>query len=136
MNAVPSLPPAPESARERVDKWLWTVRIYKTRGLATEACRAGSVTVGNDPVKPSHDVRPGEVVSVRQGLISRTLVVRAIPFRRIGPKLVADFCEDRTSPEEYEKLRAQPVQQFLARDKGAGRPTKRDRRALEKLLDL
>lgn len=122
------------SAAERIDKWLWTVRLFKTRGLATDACRTGSVEVGGQPVKPSRDVRAGETVTVKQGLVTRTVIVRGLPARRIGPKLVAGFCEDRTPPEEYEKARVQPVQQFLAREKGSGRPTKRDRRALDRLF--
>jgi len=130
-NAVtPEAPPA-----ERVDKWLWTVRIFKTRGLATAACRAGSVEVGGQPAKPSRDVRAGEIITVRQGLVTRTLVVRALPLRRVGPKLVASFCEDQTTPEEFAKARREPVQQFLAREKGSGRPTKRDRRAIDRLLE-
>lgn len=119
----------------RVDKWLWTVRYFKTRGLATDACRAGSVAVGGQVVKPSRDLRPGEILTLRQGLITRTLVVKAVPLRRVGAKIVPDYCEDRTPREELEKARVQPVQQFLAREKGTGRPTKRDRRALERLFD-
>ena len=119
---------------ERIDKWLWTVRIFKTRGLATEACREGCVAIGGAAAKPAREVRLGEVVTVKQGLITRTLVVRAIPLRRQGPKLVAEFCEDLTPPEEFAKGREQPVQQFLAREKGAGRPTKRDRREIERFL--
>ena len=120
---------------ERVDKWLWTVRIFKTRGLATDACRAGSVEVGGQPTKPARDVRVGEIITVRQGLVTRTLVVRGFPLRRIGPKLVASFCDDQTPPEEFAKARKEPVQQFLAREKGSGRPTKRDRRAIDRLLE-
>jgi ribosome-associated heat shock protein Hsp15 len=119
----------------RLDKWLWTVRIFKTRGLATEACRAGSVQIGAQLAKPSRDVRPGETVSVQQGLITRTLVVRAIPLRRIGPKLVVDFCDDQTPQDEFAKAHVQPVQQFLARPKGAGRPTKRERREIDRLFE-
>lgn len=122
------------SATERIDKWLWTVRIFKTRGLATDACRAGSVQVGGQPVKPSRDVKIGEIVTIKQGLVTRTVAVLGVPVRRIGPKLAAGFCEDRTPPEEYAKARVQPVQQFLAREKGSGRPTKRDRRAIDELF--
>ena len=121
-------------AAERIDKWLWTVRLFRTRSLATDACRAGSVTVNNQPVKPSRDVRAGEVVVVRQGLIHRTLKVRAVPPARVGAKLVAAYCEDQTPPAEFEKARAQRVQQFLARARGSGRPTKRDRRLIDRLL--
>ena len=126
---------ADELLSGRIDKWLWTVRIFKTRGLATEACRAGSVQIGQLPAKASRDVRPGEIVVVQQGLITRTLVVRAIPLRRIGPKLAADFCDDQTPPAEFAKIREQPVQQFLARPKGAGRPTKRERREIDRLFE-
>ena len=130
MTVISEEPPA-----SRLDKWLWTVRIFKTRGLATDACRAGSVQVNRLPAKPSRDVRAGETICVQQGLITRTLVVRAIPPRRIGPKLVVDFCEDQTPPEEFAKVREQPVQQFLARAKGLGRPTKRERREIDRLFE-
>ena len=119
---------------DRLDKWLWVVRIFKTRGLATAACRAGVVQVNGQPAKPSRDVRAGETIIAQQGLVTRTLVVRGLPLRRVGPKVVAQFCEDRTPPEEYAKARVQPVQQFLARAKGSGRPTKRERRAIDELF--
>lgn len=120
---------------ERIDKWLWCVRIFKTRALATDACRAGSVDVGGQVVKPARDVRAGEVIAVRQGLMTRTFVVRAIPAARMGAKRVVEFCEDRTPPEEFEKVRESRVQQILARAKGSGRPTKRDRRELDRFLE-
>jgi ribosome-associated heat shock protein Hsp15 len=126
---------AEEIPAGRLDKWLWAVRIFKTRGLATEACRAGCVQVNSMPAKPSRDVRAGETIAVQQGLVMRTLVVRNIPVRRIGPKLVAEFCDDRTPPEEFAKARVQPVQQVLVRAKGSGRPTKRDRRAIDRLFE-
>lgn len=122
------------SISERIDKWLWTVRVYRTRSLATDACRAGSVVINEQPAKPARDVRVGEVINVQQGVVLRTLVVRAIPGRRVGPKLVATFCEDRTPPEEFEKARQQRVQHILAREKGSGRPTKRDRRELDRFF--
>jgi len=124
-----------EPLLSRIDKWLWAVRIFKTRGLATDACRAGSVQVNNLPVKPSRDVRAGETVRVQQGLVTRTLVVRAVPLRRVGPKLVVDFCDDQTPAEEFAKARVQPVQQVLARAKGSGRPTKRERREIDRLFE-
>ena len=126
---------AEEIPAGRLDKWLWAVRIFKTRGLATEACRAGCVQVNSMPAKPSRDVRAGETIAVQQGLVMRTLVVRNIPVRRIGPKLVAEFCDDRTPPEEFAKARVQPVPQVLVRAKGSGRPTKRDRRAIDRLFE-
>lgn len=118
----------------RLDKWLWAVRVFKTRSLATDACRAGSVAVNNHPAKPARDVRAGELVTVQQGLVLRTLRVLDIPRSRVGPKLVALFCTELTPPDERAKARENPVQQLLAREKGSGRPTKRDRRLLDRLL--
>ena len=118
----------------RIDKWLWCVRLFKTRALATTACRAGAVLIGDHPVKPAREVHVGETVCVRQGLITRTLRVVAAPAARVAAKQVPEFCTDLTPPEEFEKVRAQRVQHFLAREKGAGRPTKRERRQLDRLL--
>ncbi|MFI5356295.1 MAG: RNA-binding S4 domain-containing protein [Opitutales bacterium] len=118
----------------RIDKWLWGVRLFKTRALAATACRAGSVLINDLPVKPARDVHAGELVVVRQGLVTRTLRVVAAPASRVAAKQVPAFCEDLTPPAEFEKARRQPVPQFLARAKGSGRPTKRDRRAIDRLL--
>lgn len=115
----------------RLDKWLWAVRLFKTRALATDACRAGSVTIGDHPVKPAREVRAGEFVLVRQGLVLRTLQVLAVPPSRVGAKRVPEFCTDLTPASEFEKAREHSVQQLLAREKGSGRPTKKDRRQLE-----
>ena len=118
----------------RLDKWLWSVRVFKTRSLATDACRAGSVAVNDLPAKPGRDVHVGETITVKQGLAVRTFRVVGVPRSRIGPKLVATFCTDLTPPEEREKARENSVQQVLAREKGSGRPTKRDRRLLDSLF--
>ncbi|WP_221032878.1 RNA-binding S4 domain-containing protein [Actomonas aquatica] len=118
----------------RIDRWLWAVRIFKTRSLAASACRGGHVRLGDTVVKPARDVRIGEVVTVRDGLLERRFVVKGLPASRVGAKLVPDFCEDRTPPEAIEQVKAARVQQVLARDRGAGRPTKRDRRQLDQLL--
>lgn len=123
------------AASLRLDKWLWAVRVFKTRSLATDACRAGSVQINQEPAKPAREVRVGEEIAVRQGIVTRTLRVVGLPRSRVGPKLVADFCTDLTPPEEFAKAREQRVQQLLAREKGSGRPTKRDRRLLDRLLE-
>lgn len=120
---------------DRLDKWLWAVRLFRTRALATDACRAGAVEINETPAKPARTVRPGETIVVRQGLIRRTLKVIAAPRSRVGAKLVALYCEDLTPPEEFARAKVQPIQQFLAREKGSGRPTKRDRRLLDQLFD-
>ncbi len=118
----------------RLDKWLWAVRLYKTRSLASDACRAGSVAINEQTAKPARAVRAGETVTVRQGLVLRTLRVVAVPRSRVGAKLVPQYCDDLTPPEEFAKARENPLQQVLAREKGSGRPTKRDRRLLDSLL--
>lgn len=118
----------------RLDKWLWAVRLFKSRSLASDACRAGSVAVNDMPAKPAREIRPGEMVKVRQGLVQRTLRVRDVPRSRVGAKLVSQFCDDLTPAEEFAKARENPLKQFLEREKGSGRPTKRDRRLLDQLF--
>lgn len=118
----------------RLDKWLWAVRIFKTRGLAAAACRDGQVTVSGRAAKPARDVRAGEVIAVQQGVVRRTLVVRAVPPSRIGAPRVSEYMEDQTPPEEWRKAQEQRVQHLLARAPGTGRPTKRERRDLEAWL--
>ena len=118
----------------RLDRWLWAVRLFKTRALAADACRAGSVDVGELAAKPAREVHAGERVTVRQGLVTRTLRVVGVPRSRVGAKKVPEFCEDLTPPGEYAKAAEQRVQHVLAREKGSGRPTKRERRAIDRLL--
>ena len=127
---VTSLPEADRSAA-RLDKWLWAMRVFKTRPLATEACRAGSVEINERVAKPAREVQAGEVVTVKLGLFTRTLRVVGVPRSRVGAKLLPDFCVDLTPPEEFEKLRERSVQQASARESGSGRPTKRDRREID-----
>ena len=129
------LNPTPADAAGRLDKWLWAVRVFKTRSLASDACRAGSVAVNETTAKPARDVRPGETITVKQGLVLRTLRVVDVPRSRVGAKLVANFCTDLTPKEELEKARENRVQHLLEREKGSGRPTKRDRRMRDRLFD-
>ncbi len=124
-----------ETNPARLDKWLWGVRLYKTRALATAACRAGQVEISEIAAKPARTVRVGEIITVRQGVILRTVRVEAVPPSRMGAARAAEFCTDLTPPEEFQKAREMRVQQVLARDPGAGRPTKRDRRLRDKLFD-
>ena len=121
-------------ATGRLDKWLWSVRIFRTRSLATNACRAGSVEIDGRAAKPARDIRAGDLVSVRQGVVKRSLRVVGIPRSRVGASLVSQSCLELTSPEEFAKARQSPVQHFLEREKGSGRPTKRERRAIDQLL--
>jgi|UniRef100_UPI0040496792 ribosome-associated heat shock protein Hsp15 len=119
----------------RIDKWLWCVRRCKTRATATAACRAGSVMIDGQSIKPAREVQVGEIITLQEGLIIRTLRVIGHPASRVAAKLVPTYCADLTPPEEFAKVQTQRVQQVLAREKGAGRPTKRDRRKLDQLRD-
>ena len=120
----------------RIDKWLWAVRVFKTRSQATEACKKGRVEIGDLPVKPSRDVHPGEVVKVRKPPLIRSLKVLALAEKRMSAKLAADFVEDVTPPEEFEILEMQKQMNWNSRDRGAGRPTKKERRKLDDFFDL
>lgn len=111
----------------RIDKWLWSVRAFKTRSLATDACRAGKVKVGDVPVKPSREAKVNMEITINQGPIKRTLKVIALLQKRVGAKLVSQYMEDLTPPEEYQKLEA-IKNQPASRLPGTGRPTKKERR--------
>lgn len=131
----PRFRPVDAPAQEvRIDKWLWAARVYKTRALALAACRAGHVRLGDQVVKPGRPVRVGEQFVVRTAGPTRTVRVLAIVGRRVGPKLVPTVLEELTPPEEFERARLSAAQQILTRPKGAGRPTKRDRRKLDDWL--
>jgi ribosome-associated heat shock protein Hsp15 len=116
----------------RIDKWLWAVRIYKTRSLATDACRGGKVIISEVEVKPSREVKTGDIITVKTGPIKKTLKVLDLLENRVSAKLVAQFMEDLTPAEEYKKLEMTRDSRFVSRDRGAGRPTKRERRDIDK----
>ena len=118
----------------RIDKWLWAARVFKTRALALAACRAGHVKLAEQPVKPARPVHVGDVFVVRTDALTRTLRVAGVSDRRVGPKFVATLCEDLTPPEERERVRLSLAAQVLSRPKGAGRPTKRERRQIDRWL--
>lgn len=120
----------------RIDKWLWAVRIYKTRSLATESCRKGHVSIGNLPVKPSRSIHTGEIVKVRKSPIVRSFKVLALAEKRMSAKLTEDYLEDVTPPEELELQEMQKNMRWITRERGTGRPTKKDRRELDDFFDL
>ena len=120
----------------RLDQWLWAVRLYKTRALSLEAIKGGHVKVNEKATKPAHDVKPGELVSARIGIMTRTLRALGAPHSRVGAQLVAQFAEDLTPPEEFEKQRTFNLRPEGLRPRGAGRPTKRERRLLDAESDL
>ena len=119
----------------RIDKWLWAVRLYKSRSLASAACQGGHVKVGGQNVKPSRSIREGEVITALAGGVHRTLKVVALLEHRVGAKMVPQYLEDLTPPEEFERARAQREPPLIQFPKGWGRPTKRERRKLEVLWE-
>jgi ribosome-associated heat shock protein Hsp15 len=123
------------AADPRIDKWLWAVRLFKTRSLATTACRAGHVKMNGENVKPAHSVKIGQVFSVRSVDLTRTVKVIGLLEKRVGAKLVPNYMEDLTPAAEY--LRAaedRTLPKAPKRAKGAGRPTKKERRQMESLF--
>jgi ribosome-associated heat shock protein Hsp15 len=118
----------------RIDKWLWAVRIYKTRSMATDACNKGRIIMNGNTVKPSHDVKPGEIIFVRKLPVIYTLKVKALTSNRLPAQKVKEFMDDLTSAEELEKLKINETV-FFKRDRGTGRPTKKDRRLLDDIVN-
>ena len=119
----------------RIDKFLWAIRAFKTRTEAAEACKGGKVKVAGVNAKPSRDVKEGEVIMVRKGAITYTYQVLRPTENRVGAKLVPEFALDLTPDSEKEKLHAPVETFFVTRDRGAGRPTKKERREIEELWD-
>jgi ribosome-associated heat shock protein Hsp15 len=118
----------------RADKWLWAIRIFKTRGLATEACKMGRVLIKGMEIKPSHEVKIGETLFVRKLPVVYTIRVKALTHNRLPAQRVTEFMEDLTSQEELEKLKINE-NAFFRRDRGAGRPTKKERRLLDDIIN-
>lgn len=117
----------------RIDKWLWAMRIFKTRSLATDACKKGRVTVGNGIIaKPSRMIKVCEIVNVKKPPITYTFRVLALTENRLGAKLVPEYMENITPKEQYDLLDIVKVSGFIDRRKGLGRPTKREGRELER----
>ena len=115
----------------RIDKWLWAARIFKTRSLAADACKSGRITLNGAQVKPSRTVKEGDEVGVKKSPVTYTFRVKQAIEKRVGAKLLPDILEDITTPEQYEILEMQRISGFVGRAKGTGRPTKKDRRALD-----
>jgi ribosome-associated heat shock protein Hsp15 len=119
----------------RIDKWLWCVRLYKTRSLATTACNAGKVKIGGQNCKPSREVREGDTLQVRVGELLKEVEVIGFPTNRIAAKFVPECYTDRTPPTEYERVRLLRYK-FEYREGGLGRPTKRERRQLDCIKNM
>ena len=119
----------------RIDKYLWAIRVFKTRSESTQACNGGKVKVSGSNCKPSRPVKEGEVIEVRKGSATFTYKVLSPLENRVGAALVQEYALNLTPESELEKLRAPVETFFLKRDRGAGRPTKKERRVLDNMLE-
>ncbi len=117
----------------RIDKWLWCVRLFKTRNLAIEACKGGKVKIDGNAVKPSRVVKTDDIIHLAQGPLNRVLKVKQLLHNRVSAKLVNDYLEDLTPPEEYERIEFMKEFNAEYRERGLGRPTKKDRRIIDRI---
>lgn len=124
-----------ENPKIRIDKYLWAIRIFKTRSLATEACKAGKVKLNGQNVKPSAIVKPGDLYQVQKGIERKQIKVVALLERRVDARTAAGYYEDLTPEADTYKFKTVFHAPLLKRDRGAGRPTKKDRREIDELKD-
>ena len=123
------------SETARIDKWLWAARIYKTRSIAVDAIKNGRVTIDSVSVKPSRTVKAGEVVSVKKPPVTYSFRILKPIEQRVGAKLVPEIYENVTDPSQYELLEMSRISGFVDRARGTGRPTKKERRALDQFVE-
>ncbi len=123
------------NSEARIDKWLWAARVYKTRTLASDACKNGRITINGALAKPSRTVKVGDRVGVKKSPITYTFRVLQAIEKRVGAKLLPEVFENITPPEQYELLEMNRISGFIDRARGTGRPTKKDRRALDDFAD-
>ncbi len=119
----------------RIDKWLWATRVFKTRTIATDACKLGRVTIDGMNVKPSRVVKVGEKISVKKPPITFTFEVLALLNNRVGAKLVPNYLKNITTPDQYELLEMARISGFVKRQKGLGRPRKKDGREMKEFTE-
>ena len=115
----------------RLDKWLWAARIFKTRTIAADACKNNRVRINDAAAKPARTVKEGDIVSVRKPPVTYTFRVKQAIEKRVGAKLIPDVLENITDPQQYEMLEMSRISGFVDRAHGTGRPTKKERRALD-----
>lgn len=115
----------------RIDKFLWAIRVFKTRSEAAEACKGNRVKVNDADAKPSRDVKVGDVITVRKAAVYCKWKVLGLIENRVGAQLVPQYAENQTPQEELDKLKAPVETFFVKRDRGTGRPTKKDRRTID-----
>ena len=119
----------------RIDKWLWAARLFKTRAIATDAIKGGKVKIDDAPVKPSREVKEGDVIQVQIEQLHKVVQVKSLIKNRVPAKMVPEVYADLTPPEEYERIEFMHAYKSEWRDRGAGRPTKKERRMIEKMKD-
>jgi len=119
----------------RIDKYLWAIRAFKTRSMATEACKGGRVKIEGVAAKASRDIKIGDIIDFKEGQLSKKIKVTQILKNRVGASLAIQHYDDLTSPEEYERIEFIKQMKTEDRDRGTGRPSKKDRRDLEKLKE-
>lgn len=119
----------------RIDKWLWAARIYKTRSIAADAIKNGRVTIGGTNVKPSRTIKAGDVVNVKKPPVTYAFKILKPIEQRVGAKLIPEIYENVTDPKQYELLEMSRISGFVDRARGTGRPTKKDRRAMDAFVD-
>ena len=122
-------------AEVRIDKWLWAVRLFKTRTIAIEACKKGRITIKGVNIKPSRMIKVGDVIDIRKPPITYSFEVLDLTERRMGAKLVPQYLKDVTAQSQLEILELNKISGFVDRARGTGRPTKKDRRELEQFAD-
>jgi ribosome-associated heat shock protein Hsp15 len=125
----------PEKDKLRIDKYLWAIRMFKTRTLASDACKAGRIKLDGNNIKPSHEVRLNEVYQVAKGPERRVIKVTGLLENRVDAKTAVSFYEDITPVEQTQTFRSMFNVPVLKRDRGTGRPTKRDRREIDGLQE-
>ena len=119
----------------RIDKWLWAARIFKTRSIASDACKNGRVTIGGVDMKPSRAIKVGDVINVKKPPITYSFKVLKTIEQRVGAKLLPEIYENVTDPKQYELLEMSRISGFVDRARGTGRPTKKERRALDAFVE-
>ncbi len=119
----------------RVDKWLWAARIFKTRSIAAQACKNGRVTKGGVNMKPSANVKVGDIIDVKKPPITYSFKILKTIEQRVGAKLLPEIYENVTAASQYELLEMSRISGFIDRQKGTGRPTKKDRRAMDAFVE-
>ena len=119
----------------RIDKWLWAARIFKTRSIAADACKNGRVTLNGVNLNPSRTIKEGDVVSVKKPPVTYSFKVLKTIEQRVGAKLLPEIYENVTDPKQYELLQMSRISGFIDRAHGTGRPTKKERRALDAFVD-